>query len=53
MLQPIAPGARQYTIGFDHNLLLRGIIHALSEQGFIPTTLQTATPTRPPPQAET
>ncbi|MGH8178018.1 MAG: Fic family protein [Steroidobacter sp.] len=42
MLQPIAPGARQYTIGFNHNLLLRGIIHALSEQGFIPAALQAA-----------
>lgn len=42
MLQPVAPGARQYTIGFNHNLLLRGIIHALSEGGFIPATLHTS-----------
>lgn len=30
MLQPVAQSARQYTIGFSHNVLLRGIIHALS-----------------------
>lgn len=39
MLQPISPGARQYTVGFSNNLLLRGIIRALSEQGFIPSSL--------------
>jgi len=39
MLQPISPGARQYTIGFSNNLLLRGIVRALSEQGFIPSSL--------------
>jgi Fic family protein len=35
MLQPIRPGARQYTLGFTHNLLLRGVVRALTEQGFV------------------
>lgn len=39
MLQPIQPGARQYTIGFTHNLLLRGVVRALTEEGFIPAAL--------------
>jgi Fic family protein len=39
MLMPIASGARQYTIGFSNNVLLRGIIQALAEEGFIPTPL--------------
>jgi Fic family protein len=36
MLQPISKGARQYSLGFSHNMLLRGVIHALTDQGFIP-----------------
>lgn len=36
MLQPVRPGARQYTLGFTHNLLLRGVVKALSDQGFVP-----------------
>lgn len=39
MLQPIKEGARQYTIGFSNNYLMRGIIRALSEEGFIPASL--------------
>lgn len=39
MLQPINEGARQYTIGFSNNYLMRGIIRALSDEGFIPATL--------------
>ncbi|MCF6186939.1 MAG: Fic family protein [Desulfobulbaceae bacterium] len=39
MLQPIREGARQYAIGFSNSYLMRGIIHALSEQGFIPDSL--------------
>ncbi|UTF51051.1 Fic family protein [Desulfomicrobium sp. ZS1] len=39
MLLPIKEGARQYTLGFSNSFLLRGIIHALSEKGFIPPTL--------------
>lgn len=39
MLQPIRPYARQYTIGFSNNVLLRGVIRALSDSGFIPAAL--------------
>ncbi len=39
MLQPIREGARQYAIGFSNSYLMRGIIHALTEQGFIPDSL--------------
>lgn len=36
MLIPIVHGARQYTVGFANNYLLRGVIGALTEQGFVP-----------------
>ena len=36
MLQPTHPEARQYTIGFSSSTLLRGVIKALTDQGFIP-----------------
>lgn len=39
MLIPIHEGARQYTIGFSNSFLLRGVIHALSAEGFIPDAL--------------
>lgn len=39
MLQPIRPSARQYSIGFSHNLLLRGVVRALTAEGFIPPAL--------------
>ena len=39
MLQPVSEGARQYSIGFSNSYLMRGIIRALSEQGFIPDSL--------------
>lgn len=39
MLLPIKEGARQYTIGFSNNYLMRGIIRALSNEGFIPNSL--------------
>jgi len=42
MLQPIKAGARQYTLGFSNNYLMRGIIRALSNEGFIPKTLRPA-----------
>jgi Fic family protein len=44
MLQQISPGARQYTIGFSHNMLLRGVIRALTDQGFIPAALAAPQP---------
>ncbi|MDP3331326.1 MAG: Fic family protein [Methylococcaceae bacterium] len=39
MLQPIKEGARQYTIGFSSSYLMRGVIRALSNEGFIPPAL--------------
>lgn len=39
MLLPISPGARQYTIGFSNNYLIRGVIKSLREEGFIPEQL--------------
>ena len=39
MLQPIAPNARQYAIGFINNYLLRGVVDALSVGGFISVPL--------------
>lgn len=39
MLLPIREGARQYTVGFANNFLIRGVIRALSDEGFIPDTL--------------
>lgn len=39
LLQPISEGARQYTISFTNNYLLRSVIHTLSMEGFIPQAL--------------
>ena len=39
MLHPIAPNARQYTLGFDNSYLMRGVIHALSQENFISAPL--------------
>ena len=39
MLQPVHEGARQYILGFSHNLLLRCVIRALRAEGFIPNAL--------------
>ncbi len=39
MLQPVREGARQYTLGFTHNMLLRGVVKALTDQGFVPPAL--------------
>ncbi len=39
MLQPIKEGARQYTIGFSNSYLMRGVVRALSDEGFVPTAL--------------
>jgi len=40
MLIPISAGARQYTIGFSNNYLIRGVIKALRQEGFIPEQLE-------------
>lgn len=42
MLRPVNEGARQYTFGFSNNYLMRGVIRALSDEGFIPDTLNRA-----------
>lgn len=42
MLQPTQAGARQYTLGFTHNMLLRGVIHALTIEGLISPALSGA-----------
>lgn len=39
LLQPIQPGARQYSIGFSNNMLLRGVVRALTDEGFISAAL--------------
>ncbi|MGH8852646.1 MAG: Fic family protein [Telluria sp.] len=39
MLAPVREGARQYTVGFSNSFLIRGVIRALSNEGFIPDTL--------------
>lgn len=39
MLQPIRVGARQYTVGFANNMLLRGVVQALTNQGFVSAAL--------------
>lgn len=40
LLLSINEGARQYTIGFSNNYLIRGVIKSLREQGFIPEQLE-------------
>jgi len=40
MLQPIGPNSRQYSIGFDNSYLMRGVIHALSQESFISAPLR-------------
>lgn len=39
MLQPTHEGARQYSVCFTNNYLLRGVVHALSQEGFVPQSL--------------
>lgn len=39
MLQPIHEGARQYSLSFTSNYLLRGVIKALAAEGFVPPAL--------------
>jgi HsdM N-terminal domain len=47
MLHPIAPNARQYTLGFDNSYLMRGVIHALSHESFISVPLTGQVPQTP------
>lgn len=39
MLQPLNEGGRQYILGFSNNYLIRGVIKALTTEGFIPAAL--------------
>jgi Fic family protein len=39
MLMPLKRGGRIYTIGFANNYLLRGVMHVLEKNGFIPASL--------------
>lgn len=39
MLAPTHEGARQYTVGFSNSYLIRGVIRALSAEGFISDAL--------------
>ena len=39
LLQTTKPGALRYSIGFSHNMLLRGVVRALTEEEFIPAAL--------------
>lgn len=39
MLQPIHEGARQYSLSYTNNYLLRGVIKTLAGEGFIPRSL--------------
>lgn len=47
MLQPISEGARQYTFGFSNNYLMRGVIGALSVEGFISGSLSDSLTEKP------
>lgn len=47
MLHPIAPNARQYTLGFDSSYLIRGVIHALTQERFISAPLTGQPPQKP------
>lgn len=42
ILAPTHEGARQYTLCFRNNRLLRGVISALVDEGFVPNPLRTA-----------
>lgn len=39
MLQPVHEGARQYALGFTHSTLLRGVVKALTDEGFVSAAL--------------
>ena len=42
MIRPVREGARSYTINFANSHLLRGVIHALEQKGFIPPLVKAA-----------
>lgn len=47
MLLPTHEGARQYTLCFRNNRLLRGVIHCLVREGFVPESVRFAPGERP------
>ncbi len=49
MLVPIAANARQYTIGFLRNKLLRGVVQALTDQGFVSEAMNAPAAASPEP----
>ncbi len=49
MLVPIAANARQYTIGFLRNKLLRGVVQALTNEGFVSEAMNAPTGASPEP----
>lgn len=44
LLLPINEGARQYTIGFSNNYLMRGVVRALAIEGFVPASMNQTNP---------
>ena len=42
MICPVREGARSYTISFTNNYLLRGVIHALENEGFVQPFVKSA-----------
>lgn len=44
MLRPVKEGMRQYALGFSNSILLRGIVRALLEEGFVSSSLSEASP---------
>lgn len=38
-LQPVQHGARQYSIGFSHNMLRRGVVRTLTDERFVSAAL--------------
>lgn len=44
MLKPLAQGGRIYTISFNNNFLLRGVVHVLEINGFVPSSLNEKQP---------
>ena len=43
LLVPISEGSRQYTIGFRNSYLMRGVVKALADEGFVPVSLSNPT----------
>lgn len=44
MLRPVREGARQYVLGFSNNVLLRGVVRALTDAGLIPALVSAPAP---------